>query len=131
MCSWDNSKLKTNSQLPSEPRNQRHCLGFVFEDQKKKGGWGGHFWLLIVEECLSKLWSYQAQNVAREGGTCAREREEGQRDFAGDREGVGSENGKRDLPAQDTVVTPLCAALWLSRLPSTPASPGNLSALAD
>lgn len=35
-----------------------------------------HLWLLIVEECLSKLWRYQAQSVAREGGLGALERRE-------------------------------------------------------
>lgn len=89
MCSWDNLKLKTNSQLPSEPRNQRHFLSFVLEEGGKK-----HFWLLIVEECLSKLWSYQAQSVARAGGRCMRLGEVGERDFVGDSKGMGSKNGE-------------------------------------
>lgn len=81
--------MKTNSQLPSEPRNQRHFLSFVLEEGGKK-----HFWLLIVEECLSKLWSYQAQSVARAGGRCMHLGEVGERDFVGDSEGMGSKNGE-------------------------------------
>lgn len=62
--------MKTNTRLPSEPRNQRHFSGLLFEgkkkkEEKKKKSSG----LLIAEECLSKLQPYQAQNVAREGGT--------------------------------------------------------------
>ena len=76
VCSWDNPKLKTNSQLPSEPGERRHFLGFVLVEEEKGKNTHTHthththFWLLIVEECLSKLWSYQAQSVAKEGGRC-------------------------------------------------------------
>lgn len=72
VCSWDNLKLKTNSQLPSEAK------GISWALFGKKGGKKTHFWLLIVEECLSKLRSYQAQSVAREGGRCMHSAEVGE-----------------------------------------------------
>lgn len=64
-CSWDNSKLKTNSQLLSQTKGI--FWGFIWEERHKKRE---HFWLLIVEECLSKLWPYQAQRGR--GVVCSR-----------------------------------------------------------
>ena len=123
MCSWDNPKLKTNSQLPIRNPETKGIFfrGFVWErkrrgkkKQKKKNKTkqNTHCWLLIVEECLSKLWSYQAQNAAREGGTCARER-----DFLAG-EGVGSENGGKRAFAYCCCYSSPCSSLAPSRLPS-------------
>ena len=73
-CSWDNPKLKTNSQLPSETKGISWAL-FEKRERERERKKNTHFWLLIVEECLSKLWSYQAQSVAREGRyVCLRKR---------------------------------------------------------
>lgn len=94
------------------PETKGIFSGFVWEErEREKEEKKKHFWLLIVEECLSKLWSYQAQSAAREGGSSALER----------RERVillekmwGVKMGKESITfCSNAAVTPLHAALWL------------------
>lgn len=51
------------------PGMKRHLSGLCLRRERQKKN--TLFMLLIVEECLSKLWWYQAQSVAREGVTFA------------------------------------------------------------
>lgn len=91
-CSWDNPKLKTNSQLPSEPRNQRHFfkLCLRWEREKKKKTCGLSLWKNAYLNCGR----IRAQSIARAGGLGAPESGERMILLA---KSVESGNGRREL----------------------------------
>lgn len=106
-----NWKQTHSSHQNPETKGMSRALFEEREWEREKGKKKKHFWLLIVEECLSKLWSYQAQSAAREGGSSALERWE--RVILLEKM-WGVKMGKESFTfCSNAVVAPLHAALWL------------------
>lgn len=86
---WITLNWKQTHSFHQNPRKPKAFLRLCSRGERKT-----HSGLLIVEECLSKLWSYQARSVAREVVWSALGWEKGENGFAG--KGVGSLNGEKE-----------------------------------